>query len=252
MFFNLKNYGFGERTVLLRNALRYFSQYAQKVRLPRAIGADEQRKGRQRDGRLPDGAVVFYGNVGKQDGSRPDAKRGLAECGFVVGRVLSMQKTNPTVEQAEPRCVHPKAGRRGPPPSTSGCTALPLTSTTTPVHGTGGEVILYRLARCQLAPAFTDRGAIPAQFASGLALSAIAEGSRDPCHEQASVAAFKFVGGVDVEPLQFVGQFHRRLGRSQQKTTSTRNEQLFSRNGLSLLYQCKKPTPVSRRGDGFF
>ncbi len=58
---------------------------------------------------------------------------------------------------------------------------------------------------------------------------AIAEGSRDPCHEQASVTAFKFVGGVDVERLEFVGQFHRRLGRGQQKTISTRNEQLFSR-----------------------
>ncbi len=58
----------------------------------------------------------------------------------------------------------------------------------------------------------------------------------DACHEQASVAAFKFVGGVDVERLQFVGQFHRRLGRSQQKTTSTRNEQLFSRNGLIRLF----------------
>ena len=73
MFFNLNNYGLGKRTVLLRSALRYFLQYAQKIRLPRLVGADEQRKGRQRNRRLPDRAIVLYGNVGKQDGSRSDA-----------------------------------------------------------------------------------------------------------------------------------------------------------------------------------
>lgn len=75
-----------------------------------------------------------------------------------------------------------------------------------------GDVIFYRLAGFEFAEAFADRGAIPTEFALGSALSAIAEGFDDLGHKQASVTAFEFLGGVDAEGLELVGQVHRRSG----------------------------------------
>lgn len=85
----------------------------------------------------------------------------------------------------------------------------------------GREVILDRLTVVEFLGGFADRAAIPAQFALGQTLAPVPESFDHLSHEQASVAAFEFVGGVNVEPLEVVRKFHSRCVEDETEGTTT-------------------------------
>ena len=90
------------------------------------------------------------------------------------------------------------------------------------------EIIFDRLPGFEFASAFSDGVAIPTEFTLGQALPAIAEGFDNPGHVQASVSAFELLGGLNVEPLESIVEFHRRSVTVSRRRLLRRLNNLFS------------------------